>query len=53
MFETKDANGTTVPIKSKADPFESIDGAINIPTGSGLGINIDPDYINTHKVLNG
>ena len=51
MFQTKDANGTTVPIESKAEPFESIDGVIKVPSGSGLGINIDPDYINTHKVL--
>jgi L-alanine-DL-glutamate epimerase-like enolase superfamily enzyme len=51
MFQTKDANGTTVPIESKAEPFESIDGVIKVPSGSGLGINIDPDYINTHKVV--
>jgi L-alanine-DL-glutamate epimerase-like enolase superfamily enzyme len=51
MFETKDANGTTIPIGSKAEPFESIDGAIKVTSGSGLGITIDPEYINTHKVL--
>ena len=51
MFQTRDANGTVVPIESKAEPFESIDGIINIPSGSGLGINIDPDYIETHKPL--
>jgi len=53
MFQTRDANGTTVPIESKAEPFESVDGVIKVPSGSGLGINIDPDYIKTHKVLNG
>jgi L-alanine-DL-glutamate epimerase-like enolase superfamily enzyme len=51
MFQTKDANGTTVPIESKAEPFESIDGVIPVPTGSGLGIRIDPDYINTHRLV--
>ncbi len=51
MFETKDANGTTIPIESKAEPFESIDGAIKVPSGAGLGIIIDPDYIKTHTVL--
>lgn len=51
MFETKDANGTTIPIESKAEPFESIDGAIKVTSGSGLGIHIDPDYIKTHKVI--
>jgi L-alanine-DL-glutamate epimerase-like enolase superfamily enzyme len=51
LFATPDANGTIVPIESKAEPFESIDGAIKVTSGSGLGINIDPDYIKTHKVL--
>ena len=51
MFETKDANGTTVPIESKAEPFESIDGNIKVPSGSGLGIHIDPDYVETHEVI--
>lgn len=51
MFETKDANGTYFPIESKAEPFESIDGIIKVPTGSGLGIRIDPDYIKTHKLV--
>jgi len=51
MFQTKDANGTLVPIQSKTDPFKSVDGVIKVPTGSGLGIVIDPDYIKTHTVL--
>lgn len=53
MFETEDANGTIIPIESKAEPFESIDGIIKVPSGSGLGIHIDPDYISTHQVLEG
>lgn len=53
MFATPDANGTTIPIESKAEPFESSGGAIKVTSGSGLGINIDPDYINTHKVAEG
>ncbi|MCG8377550.1 MAG: mandelate racemase/muconate lactonizing enzyme family protein, partial [Chlorobiales bacterium] len=53
MFATKDANGTTIPIESKTEPFESIQGVIKVPTGHGLGITIDPDYIKTHKVLYG
>ncbi len=51
MFETKDANGTLIPIESKTQPFESINGVIKVPTGSGLGIVIDPAYIKTHSVL--
>ena len=49
MFHTRDPNGTTIPIESKAGPFESIEGKIKAPEGSGLGVIIDPDYIKTHK----
>jgi L-alanine-DL-glutamate epimerase-like enolase superfamily enzyme len=49
MFSTQDPNGTIIPVESKAGPFESINGKIMAPTGSGLGINIDPEYIMTHK----
>ena len=49
MFETKDANGTIIPIESKTEPFSSVDGIIKVPTGSGLGITIDPDYIKSHQ----
>ncbi len=51
MFETPDANGTTIPIESKAEPFESSGGSIKVTSGAGLGIHIDPDYVNTHQVV--
>jgi len=51
LFTTKDANGNQIPIESKTTPIVSEDGVITVPTGSGLGIIIDPDYIKTHKVL--
>lgn len=50
MFHTRDANGTVVPVESKAEPFESVDGVIKVPMGAGLGVTIDPGYIKTHKV---
>lgn len=50
MFHTRDANGTVVPVESKAEPFESIDGIIKVPMGPGLGVSIDPDYIKTHTL---
>ncbi len=53
MFQTRDANGTTVPIESTGDRFESVAGKIKAPTGPGLGVIIDPDYIQTHKVFEG
>lgn len=53
MFQTRDANGTPVPVESKAEPFVSIDGSIKVPMGSGLGVTIDPDYIGTHTSVMG
>jgi len=53
MFQTKDANGTMIPVESKAEEFESINGVIKVPSGSGLGVRVDPDYIKTHKRFTG
>jgi L-alanine-DL-glutamate epimerase-like enolase superfamily enzyme len=48
MFETIDANGTLIPIESKAGEFESVNGKIRAPGGDGLGVTIDPEYVKTH-----
>jgi L-alanine-DL-glutamate epimerase-like enolase superfamily enzyme len=53
MFQHRDANGTMIPVESKAEKIECIDGVINVPTGSGLGVTIDPEYVKTHKVFKG
>ena len=53
LFATKDANGTTIPIESKTEPFSSIEGVVKVPEGPGLGIVIDPDYIKQHSILYG
>jgi L-alanine-DL-glutamate epimerase-like enolase superfamily enzyme len=53
MFETKDANGTIIPVESKTEPFSSVNGVIKVPTGAGLGIVIDPDYLSMHKPFDG
>jgi len=50
MFSTKDPNGTIIPVESKGGPFESVNGTIRAPEGSGLGVVIDPDYIATHTI---
>ena len=51
LFATSDANGNSVPIESKTEPFTSEEGVVKVPTGSGLGLIIDLDYIKTHKVV--
>ena len=51
-FSTRDANGNQIPIVySSGDPIISYDGVLKVPTGPGLGIIIDPDYVKTHKVV--
>jgi len=49
LSETKDANGTLVPIQSKGEPFTCVDGILKAPTGAGLGLTIDPAYVSTHR----
>ncbi len=52
LFTTKDANGNQIPIRyTSGDPITSYDGVLKVPTGPGLGIIIDPDYVKTHKVV--
>lgn len=53
MFQTRDANGTMIPVESKAEKFESINGVIKVPSGPGLGVKVDPDYIKTHRRFTG
>ena len=53
LFSTRDANGNQIPIEYKSgDPITSYDGVLKVPTGSGLGIIIDPDYVKKHTVVN-
>ena len=52
LFSTRDANGDQIPIEYKAgDPIKSYDGVLKVPTGSGLGLKIDPDYVKKHTVV--
>ena len=53
MFNHRDANGTIIPVESKAEKYESINGVIKVPSGPGLGVEIDPDYIRTHTLFTG
>ncbi len=53
LFATRDGNGTHIPLESKTEAFSCKDGVVKVPTGPGLGIVIDPDYIKTHQVIYG
>lgn len=42
---------TDVPFECPTSPLKVINGKIKVPTGPGLGITIDPDFIRKHEVI--
>ncbi len=40
---------TNVPYECKTGPITSENGAVTVPTGPGLGVDIAPEYIKKHK----
>jgi L-alanine-DL-glutamate epimerase-like enolase superfamily enzyme len=43
--------GTSVQFECPTSPLKVVDGKIKVPTGPGLGVNIDPEYINRHQAV--
>jgi L-alanine-DL-glutamate epimerase-like enolase superfamily enzyme len=41
--------GTNVQFECKTSPLSVVNGKIKVPTGPGLGVEIDPDYIKRHQ----
>ena len=44
---------TNVQFECKTSPLTVVDGKIKVPTGPGLGVEIDPDYIRKHEAVEG
>ncbi len=42
---------TNVRFECKTSPLQVVDGKIKVPTGPGLGVDIDPDYIKRHQLV--
>ena len=42
---------TDVVYECKTSPLQSVNGAVKVPTGPGLGVDIDPDFIKKHQVV--
>ncbi len=40
---------TTVQFACKTSPLKVVDGKIKVPTGPGLGVEIDPDFVRQHQ----
>jgi len=43
--------GTHVPFECPTSPLKVVDGRIKVPTGSGLGVEIDPAFVAKHEVV--
>ncbi|MFM1941867.1 MAG: hypothetical protein RI897_849 [Verrucomicrobiota bacterium] len=41
--------GTDVPFECSTSPLKVMNGTIKVPTGPGLGVEIDPDYVAQHE----
>ncbi len=44
---------TNVKFECKTSPLSVVDGKITVPTGPGLGVDIDPDFIKKHEMIKG
>lgn len=42
---------TGVEFECKTSPLKSVEGKVKVPTGPGLSVDIDKDFINMHKVV--
>lgn len=42
-----------IPLECKTSELESDAGMVTVPSGAGSGIEIDPDFIAKHEVVNG
>ena len=42
---------TDVPYECRTGPITSEDGVVTVPTGPGLGVDIDLEYIKKHQLI--
>jgi len=43
--------GTSVRFECKTSPLKVVDGKIRVPTGAGVGVDIDPAYLSKHRAV--
>jgi L-alanine-DL-glutamate epimerase-like enolase superfamily enzyme len=41
--------GTSVPFECRTSPLKVVDGKIQVPTGPGFGVDIDPAFVAKHR----
>lgn len=42
---------TDVVFECKTSPLKSVNGVVKVPTGPGLGVDIDPEFVKKHQVV--
>ncbi|QGY43563.1 mandelate racemase/muconate lactonizing enzyme family protein [Maribellus comscasis] len=42
-----------IPLECKTSDLESNNGVVTVPSGPGLGVEIDPEFIGRHKLVKG
>ena len=42
---------TNVQFNCSTSPLKVVDGAIKVPTGAGLGVDIDPEFVSRHQTV--
>ena len=40
-----------IPMECSTSNLESVEGVVTVPSGSGLGVEIDPEFVTKHKLL--
>jgi L-alanine-DL-glutamate epimerase-like enolase superfamily enzyme len=42
---------TSVPYECRTSPLKVVGGRMKVPTGPGSGVDLDPAYVEKHKVV--
>ena len=40
-----------IPFECDSSSLQSEDGIVTVPTGPGLGIQLDPNFVKKHKIV--
>jgi len=44
---------TSVQFECQTSPIKVVDGKLKVPTGPGLGVEIDPEYVSKYQIVKG
>ena len=50
-FQEYKGRTESLPVSSETSPLRSVNGVLKVPTGPGLGVTIDPAYVNRATIV--